>query len=105
MQSIHTALLPFPHIPLDARQAHVLPALQNKALLSIGQLCNSDFTAVLHKYQVQVSRDDTTITGKRYPRTGLYYIDLPEPPPAPPPARHPFACSTYEINNKAELVQ
>ena len=105
IQSTHTALLPFPQLPLAAQRAHDFPALQNKALLSIGQFCDINFTAVFHKGQVKLSNDDTTITGQRYPITGLYYIDLPEPPPVAPQALHPFACSAYEMKTKAELVQ
>ena len=69
MQSTHTALLPFPQLPLAARRAHVFPALPEKALLSIGQFCDSKFTAVFHDGQVQLSNDDTTITGQREPST------------------------------------
>ena len=76
MQSTHTVLLPFPRLPLAARRAHVFPALQNKALLPIGQLCDSNFTAVFHDSQVQLSNDDTTLTGHRDPSTGIFYIDL-----------------------------
>ena len=76
-----------------------------KSLLSIGQFCDSNFTYVFRKFQVKLSNDDTTITGQRDPINGLYYIDLPEPPPVAPPALHPFACSTYEMKTKAELVQ
>ena len=49
--------------------------------------------------------DDITITGQRDPSTGLYYIDLPQPPPVAPPALHPFYYSAYEIKINAELVQ
>ena len=62
-------------------------------------------TAVFHDGQVQLSNDDTTITGQRDPRTELYYIDLPEPPPVAPQALHPFACSAYEMSTKEDLVQ
>ena len=91
MQSMHNGMLPFPKLPLAARQAHVFPELQNKALLSIVQLCDRKFTAVFHKGHVKLNRDDFTITVQRDPSTGLYYIDLPQPPPVAPPALHPFA--------------
>ena len=105
MHSTHTALLPFPQLPLAARRAHVFPALQNKALLSIGQFCDSNFTAVFHDIQVNLINDYTTITGQRDPSTGLYYIDLPKPPPGAPREVCPFACSAYEMKTKADLVQ
>ena len=76
LQSTHTALLPFPQLPLAARRAHVFPALQNKSLLSICQLCDSNFTPVFHDSQFQLSNYDTTITCQRdpsakYTRNGL----------------------------------
>ena len=39
--SSHTALLPQDTLPIEARQAHILPDLKNKALLSIGMFCNN----------------------------------------------------------------
>ena len=105
MQYTHTALLPFPQLLLAARRAHVFPGLQNKALLSIDQFCDSNFTAVFHNSQVNLINDNTTITGQRYPSTGLYYIDLPEPLHVAPQALHPFACSAEEMKTKADMVQ
>ena len=58
-----------------------------------------------NKGHVQLNRDNITITGQRDPITGLYYINLPQPPPFAPPALHPFDCSAYEMKTKAELVQ
>ena len=98
-------MLPFPQLPLAARRAHFFLALQNKALLSIEQFCDRKFTAVSREGQVKLRYDDTTITGQREPSTGIYYIDLPEPPPSAPQALHPVACSTYEMKTKADLVQ
>ena len=78
---------------------------KKKYLLSIGQLYDIDFTSVFHKGQVQLSRYYINITGQRDPSTGLYYIDLSEPPHVDPPALHPFPCSTYEMKTKADLSQ
>ena len=105
MQSTHTALLPFPQMLLATCRAHVFPALQNKALISIGQFYDSNFTDVFRKGQVKLSNDDTTITGQQEPSTGLYYKDLPDPPPVAPQGLHPFTFSTYEMKTKADLVQ
>ena len=60
---------------------------------------------MFHDGQVQLSNDYTTITGQRYPSTGLYYIDLPEPPPVAPQSLHPFACSPYKMRTKSDLIQ
>ena len=105
MQSTHTALLPFPQLPLALQRAHVFPALQNKALLSVGQFCDSNFNSVFREGQVKLSDDDTSITGQRDPITGLYYIYLPEPPPVTPQSLHPIACNSYNMKTKEELVQ
>ena len=105
MQSTNTALLPFPQLPLAAQRAHISRELQNKALLSLGQFCDRNFTAVFRNGQVKLSNDGTTITVQRDPSTGLYYIDLPEPPHVAPQELHPFACSAYEKKTKADLVQ
>ena len=85
-----TKVLPFPQLPLAARRVHVFPSLQNKALLSIVQFCDSNFTAVFHDGQVKLSNDDTTITGQQETITGLYYIDIPETPPVSPPSTSPL---------------
>ena len=98
-------MLPFTQLLLAACQSHVFPELHNKDLLSICQFWGSNFTAFFHKFHVQLNRDDITITGQRDPITGLYYIDLPEPPHVAPTKLHNFACSAYEMKTKAELVQ
>ena len=84
---------------LDVR--HLLRPPQSE----MSHFCDSNFTTVFREVQVKFSNDDTTITVQRDPSTGLYYIDLPEPPPVGPQALHPFACSTYEMKTKAELFQ
>ena len=75
----HQALLKFPQISLAARQAHVFPALQNKALLSIGQFCDDGFRILFDKDRVNVFKGDTSILGTRDPTNGLYYISIPTP--------------------------
>ena len=39
MQAMHTTLLPFTQLSLAACRANIFPALQNRALISIRQLC------------------------------------------------------------------
>ena len=100
MHSMLTSMLPFPQLLLTAHQDHVLTEIQNKALISIGQLCNIKFTAVLQKDHAQLNRDNITITSQRDPITGLYYIDLPQPPPVAPPSTPPLClqpiCNEYQ---------
>ena len=86
MKSTHTALLPFPQLPLAARQSTIFPSLGNWSLLSIGQFCDSGFQ------HVHLIKDNVTILGHCAKTDGLYYIDLsssisssPLSPPAPIP--------------------
>ena len=46
MVATHTALLPFPQLPLDARKCDVFPALQ-QPLLYLGQFCDAGFMSNL----------------------------------------------------------
>jgi hypothetical protein len=41
MSSTHEAELDMAHLPLAARHCHIVPALANHSLLSIGQLCDA----------------------------------------------------------------
>ncbi len=59
IKATHTALLPLPHLPLAARRAHIFPALRNRALLSIGQFCDSGFEALFTADHVTLNRNGT----------------------------------------------
>ena len=76
MQAIHTSLLPFPRISLATCRASIFPALQNRALISIRQLCDNGFSATFSKYYLTLVKQDITITGERDTSNGLYYIKL-----------------------------
>ena len=59
----HTALLPFPQIPLASRKCDVFPVLQ-QPLLSLGQFCDAGFTATLNSETVLLTKDgSTTLSG------------------------------------------
>ena len=75
--STHTALLAIPQLPMAAQRAHIFPALKNKALISIAQLCDHDYVALFNKTSVYILKDDQIIMhGNRHPHTGLYMINL-----------------------------
>ena len=76
IQSTHTVFLPFPQLPVAARQSHVLPDLHNRDLLSIGELFEHGFQVHFNKTATHLSDSDTTIHGIRYPSNGIYYIEL-----------------------------
>ena len=46
MKSSAADLISQPQLPEEARRAHVYPDLKYKSLVSVGQLCDSGYTAV-----------------------------------------------------------
>jgi hypothetical protein len=61
-------MLDIPSLPDSARVCHIFPQLQNKVLLSIGQFCDSRYTATftadtLHIYQGTTSHIQGTRNG------------------------------------------
>ena len=76
MQETHTPLLPFTQLSLAARRANIFSALQNRALISIGQLCDDGLSATFRNDHLALVKQDIPITGERNTRNGLYYIDL-----------------------------
>ena len=71
MVATHTSLLPFSQIPLAARKYYVFPALQ-QPLLSLGQFCDTGFTATLTSETVLLTKDvSTTLEGTRDNINGL----------------------------------
>ena len=59
----HPALLPFLNLPLAVRQDYVFPALQNRSLLSTGQLFDHGLRVAFYKEQVQFLDSKSKITG------------------------------------------
>jgi hypothetical protein len=55
MYSTHTAELDIPHLPLAARQVHIVPNLASHTLLSIGQLCNTGYDITFNANAVTVT--------------------------------------------------
>ena len=85
MQSTNLGDLDIPALPVAARQAHIVPALNGQSLISLGQLCDSGCDVTLNATSVDVTHDGTTIFhGKRNPATKLWELDAPqtEPPTA-----------------------
>ena len=76
MVATHTALLPFPQLPLAARKCDVSPALQ-QPLLSLGQFCDAGFTATLNSETVELTKYSSAIlSGTIYHNNGIYFIPL-----------------------------
>ena len=55
MVATHTALLPFPQLPLATCNYDVFPALQ-QPLLSLGQFCDAGFTSNLNSETVLLTK-------------------------------------------------
>jgi hypothetical protein len=57
IQSSHTCNLLLTGLPHQARQAHILPGLVHKSLISVRQLCDNKCSVTLTQDQVTVSRN------------------------------------------------
>ncbi|MCK7513583.1 MAG: hypothetical protein MZV70_62550 [Desulfobacterales bacterium] len=81
MTSTHEGELHLPSLPLSARHVHIVPALQQFSLISMGQLCDAGCLIAFTASTVTVSfNDDIILTGHRTPATLLWHFDLPVPP-------------------------
>jgi hypothetical protein len=106
IRSTHTALLPFHDLPIEARRAHLFPALQNKALILIGQICDSGFVATLNAKSIHITHPaHDTISGTRDHRTGMWTLDVPpQTTNSTAPTIHPMANNVYSITTQAEMI-
>jgi hypothetical protein len=75
--STHTATLDIPSFPKAARQAHILPALAQHSLISMGQMCDSGCPLTFTANKVAVTHGAATIlTGQRDKDSGLWRVPL-----------------------------
>ena len=73
MHSTHIAELDLPTLPLAARQCHIVPALANHSLLSVGQLCDAGCSIELDATTLTVTHKNTVVlTGTRTAQTRLW---------------------------------
>ena len=64
--------LPFDGLSEEAKQAHVFPELTSASLLSMGQLCDDDCTAIFTKNDLQIFKNGKLlIKGLRNRKDGL----------------------------------
>ena len=73
--------MPFPTLPTNATKVHIFPTLHS-ALISIGQLCDSDCTVTFKKTTAFIynAHDVLIAKGQRDTNTGMWNIPLPIPP-------------------------
>ena len=74
MQATHTTSLTLPMLPAPATDAHVFPQM-TRGLVSVGQLCDADCTALFTKNDVTITHNNKTIiTGERETASGLWTL-------------------------------
>ena len=78
IQASHTAMLDWPNVPTEAKDAHIFPAMSNNlGLVSVGKLCDQDCEALFKKDKVIVSRhDEILLTGHRDKKRNLWMVPL-----------------------------
>ena len=80
MQATHTAKLDIPHLPQDARKAHIFPQLASGSLLSIGQLCDHGCSAYFDKSKLYILYNGRIIIQGTRNHTRLWTINAPQEP-------------------------
>ena len=110
MHSTHTGLLPFHDLPEAARTTHIFPSMQQRALISVGQLADAGFTSTFNDTSVVITNGTTTINGERdLQEGGLYYANIP-------PSKHLYlapsaeklcyiALNMYDMTTQRDLVR
>ena len=70
--------LQLPNVSQQALEADILPSFKH-SLISLGQLCNDDCTAIFSKHQCTIynKHNRPVVTGIRNPTTGLYEQQIP----------------------------
>ena len=82
MHSTHEADLDWPMLPPAARHVHIVPALGQFSLISMGQLCDAGCHVLFTSSTVQVFMNGTCIlAGSRHPTTQLWHLKQESPPP------------------------
>jgi hypothetical protein len=78
MDSTHTASLDIPELSATAAVAHVFPAMANRSLLSVRQLCNEGYSVTFKIDNVTIFNKigKEILKGKRDSDTGLWRINL-----------------------------
>jgi hypothetical protein len=74
--STHEAHLPFPHLPHQAINAHIFPALHSHALLSVSTFCDAGCMAEFTAGELKIKyKGETVLLGVRIPPR-LWQINL-----------------------------
>jgi hypothetical protein len=77
IQLSHTCNLLLTDLPHQASQAHILPGLVHNSLISVGQLCDNEYSVTFTQDHVTVSRNGKDVTyGSRDPKSRLWRVNL-----------------------------
>jgi hypothetical protein len=80
MTSTHIGDLDLPLRPAACR-AHIVPALKDCSLLSIGAVCDAGYTVDFTAHSMRIlDKDKCMVTGHRRHDTGMWHVDLPPQP-------------------------
>ena len=107
--STHTSLLSKKYLPIAAWKAHIFPGL-NKALLSIGTLCDHGCQAIFNDKKVLIINKGSgkvMMKGKQDPHSHLYMLNFTQRNKLMMKFQTPdkyFAGSLYECKSKGTLV-
>ena len=78
LTSTHTADLTYPNLPPSAKSSHLFRQLAFGSLLSIGQLCDTDWQAYFDASRMIILyNNEIVLTGTRT-KGGLWYVDPPD---------------------------
>ena len=75
--------LPLKNLPHSATHAHIFPDIKSASLLSIGQLCDSNCTAIFTKNDLTILNEEQhpVLNGVRNTVDGLWDVPLKQPNP------------------------
>ena len=87
MTATHTANLPFPDMPDEAKRAFLFQGI-HRSLMSVGQMADHNFISTFYKKYATLVHPLVTYVAYRDPKTGLYLMPMnatpyPTPPPVP----------------------
>jgi hypothetical protein len=101
IQSTHTCNLLLTDLPHQARQAHILPGFVHNSLISVGQLCDNEYSVTFTHNQVTVSRKGKEVMYRsRDPKSHLWRVNLNQK------MKHDIAqCNhAHDKNNQKDLI-
>ena len=86
----------------------MFPALGNRNLISISQLCDHGFSAISTAKDISLTGPYTTLAGTRNTNNGLYYIELQSIDPLPNahlPQNSPCSNNVHTLSTKSDIMK